>query len=404
VTMAVTATSAAPDGAVELPSRPAPVMHNSPSSPSKRRRVVAVLAKTAASRRPSMRTLVTLAALYIAALLSLLSSHTAQNAMIYLHWLTPPQSLAPLHTLAPYRLESSGRVVSAGHLRGWHILPPGAPFAPPPDLHSSVRDQYFDDRLRRKDANKRVVIFFHGNSGTRAFPFKRVDMLRMLAAHLSAHVVTFDYTGFGDSRGWPTETQFYADARAIFDWVAERTDADTTDIVVYGQSLGTFAAVQLAGSLCPLAPSLSPPVSAQCDNRLTAVVLDAPPASLLDASMSHPSLTLFQRLPRVQAMARATLYESHDSVLRASRVGAPMLVMHGERDTFIPIEQGRRIHAAAVAAGNDRAEFVMFPFAGHNNVNAAPDFLIVLDTFLAKYVKPLQCDGQGVAGKNSSHS
>lgn len=374
--------------------------------------------------------------------------------MIYLHWLRPPAALAPLDNLDVHRLSSYARVVRAGHLRGWHMLPPGPPFAPAPakglkkGQTDPERDAFFDRALRgaglSNDDNKqrsppRVVLFFHGNSGTRAFPFKRVDMLRQLNAHLQAHVVTFDYSGFGDSPGRPSELQFNRDAVAMYDWVMQRTAADA-EVILYGKSLGTFAAVHISVTFCPRSDSTVPvklqpkiegndiAVNMKLDsgardgdtasnsivqssdehdqrfsnlsryssiqdskcNRIRAVILDSPPASVLDASMSHPSVSIFSNLPRIYYLARRVLRDMHDSVLHVPRIDVPLLILHGEQDRIIPIEQGMRIHASAVAAGNRRAEFVSFPTAGHNNANSSPEFLIVLHNFLSKYLRPLR--------------
>jgi uncharacterized protein len=360
------------------------------------------LALTFASPLFSLRSLaMLLGGLYAGALLALLTSRRAQGLLVYLHWLRPPALLAPLDTLAPYRLDAVGRVINAGHLRGWHLLPPGPPFAPPhasdDRTFDSTRDRFFDEEMRRHP-NTRVVIFFHGNSGTRAFPFKRVDMLRLLGTSLHAHVVTFDYTGFGDSPGRPSEEQLYKDAYNVYKWVADRTSS-SAQIVLYGQSLGTFAVSHLASTVCPHAgeDEETPALDSNDENsnrachKLRAVVLDAPPACLYDASMSHASVALFRAMPFMRRITRAILHESHDSLKHCSMIAAPLLILHGEKDSLIPIDQGRRIHAAAIQAGNKHAFFVPFPNAGHNDVNAASNYLLVLSEFVSKFVASPPC-------------
>lgn len=65
----------------------------------------------------------------------------------------------------------------------------------------------------------KVLIFFHVNSGTRAFPPKLLHVQKLLNSHCRAHLLTLDYTEFGDSRlslfGEPSECSFLSDARAI---------------------------------------------------------------------------------------------------------------------------------------------------------------------------------------------
>lgn len=350
------------------------------------------------------------AAGYFSSLALLLFNQRAQNAIIFLHWLRPPAFLriAPLDNLMPWRLASSARVVVADSgIRGWHILPPGPPYPPvEPSLRaprfaaptcSSEREQFFDAALAAP-AGARVVIFFHGNSGTRGFPFKRVDMLRLLGAHLGAHVVTFDYSGFGDSPGLPSEAQLYRDARAAFDWVAARVNPTSAHIILYGQSLGTFAATHLASTLLPrqldeadlasgnddvLARVHSP--SLEVTSLLRALVLDAPPASVVDAAMTHPSCRIFRFIPRLRDIAAWALRNcALDNVRRAGEIDErlPILILHGECDSFIPIEQGRKVFEAARARGNPDVRLVEFPGVGHVNVNAAHNFLSVLTEFV----------------------
>lgn len=312
---------------------------------------------------------------YCALFVLLAFSHRAQTYIIYLHWVRPPSFLFPLSRLNPYRLASSARVVQQQHLRGWHLLPPGPPFVDGSERH-------FDHLLARPA--QRVVIFFHGSSGTRACPGKRVDTIRLLAAHFQAHIVTFDYSGFGDSGGRPSEEQLNADARSIFDWVQERVSEDT-DVIVYGQSLGTFAAVDLVAHLS----DKSAGVEAE-DIGTRVVILDAPPASLVDAALTHPVARPFRILPKTDSFFRYVLREKLDSTAKVQRIRIPLLILHGEQDAMITIQQGERLYEAALKGGNADVKFVRFPTCGHNNVNAAPEYLRVIHQFFEKHLSD-QC-------------
>lgn len=357
---------------------------------------------------------------YFGLLTALLFSRRVQNAVIFLNFLAPPAwtGIAPLHDLTRHRLAGTGRVVSAGGgIRGWHLLPPGPHQPLPPWGPESARTAFFDAALRRE--RSKVVVFFHGNSGTRAFPFKRVDMIRLLGAHLDAHVVTFDYSGFGDSPGLPSEKQLYADALATFAWVRERV-ADSAEVILYGQSLGTFAAVYLSSALFPASGSIGEESAGSCGSGegsavegliapgsgtsagaevVRALVLDAPPASLVDATLTHPSCRIFRLLPRTRELARWALFGSAlDNVARIQRLRAgavPTLLLHGKEDTFIPVEQGRRMAAAAQEAGIDLT-MVEFDGIGHVNVNGAEPFLRTLIKFLGKAL-PSGLIGQGTS-------
>lgn len=81
-----------------------------------------------------------------------------------------------------------------------------------------LRDSLFDCNLAQAE---RVVVYFHGNAGTRGTSF-RVEKIKQIAALLRAEVVVFDYRGFGDSDGFiPSEQGTLLDAQAMVQWVRD---------------------------------------------------------------------------------------------------------------------------------------------------------------------------------------
>ena len=220
---------------------------------------------------------------------------------------------------------------------------------------------------------ERVVLFFHGNSGTRACPPKRVALIKLLAAQLHAHVVTFDYSGFGDSGGRPSEAALYADARDMYEWVRKRT-SNEADIVVYGQSLGTFAAVDLMAHL------------SRVDDLPKGLILDAPPTSLIDAAMTHPVTLPFRIIPFVKRFMTWVLHDKLDSVEKIGEIRAPILILHGQEDAMIGVEQGRRLAEAARAAGCD-ITFVEFENCGHMDICGEETYLGNVHLFLGQILR-----------------
>ncbi|KAI0560774.1 hypothetical protein FGB62_100g18 [Gracilaria domingensis] len=194
-------------------------------------------------------------------------------------------------------------------------------------------------------------------------------MLQVLRAHLHAHVVTFDYSGFGDSPGSPSEEVLSLDASNMFSWLNERLHPSST-VIIYGQSLGTFAAVDLAANL-----------GTRRIERTCLLVLDAPPSSLVEAVMSHPIALPFRILPNMRAFLRLCLSEKLDNAAKISQVKLPTLILHGTNDRMITVEQGRCLYECAKRAGVD-VHFEEFATCGHNNVNSAPNYLQVVHRFV----------------------
>ena len=85
-----------------------------------------------------------------------------------------------------------------------------------------------------------VVLYFHGNKGNLLrWGFYYRDFTRY-----NYDFLAIDYRGFGKSEGEASEAGSYKDARAAYKWLLERYDA--SDIIIYGRSLGSGVACQLA--------------------------------------------------------------------------------------------------------------------------------------------------------------
>lgn len=203
--------------------------------------------------------------------------------------------------------------------------------------------------------------------------------MRLLSTHFHAHVVTFDCSGFADSSGTPCEKTLFADANQILQWACDRV-ADDADIIVYGQSLGTFPAVDLASQL-------SQQTLPESKYHVDALVLDAAPASLFSLALSHPVGFPLRILPRRRKILRCFLRERLNSHGKMANVNMPVLVLHGERDWIVPVAQSRALYNAAVQGGNTTAEFVVVPRCGHSNVNASSSLGVLLNKFLQKHLK-----------------
>jgi fermentation-respiration switch protein FrsA (DUF1100 family) len=163
-----------------------------------------------------------------------------------------------------------------------------------------------------------TFIVFNGNAGNRAY---RAPLASALRAR-NASVLLFDYRGYGENAGAPTETGLAADARAARAYVAARPDVDVSRLVYFGESLGTAVATTLA-----------------TEHRPSALVLRSPFTSMTDIGRVHYPL-----LP-----VRWLLRDRFASIDRIGRVRCPVLVIAGERDSIVPPDQSEQL-AKAVSA------------------------------------------------------
>lgn len=178
-----------------------------------------------------------------------------------------------------------------------------------------------------------TIVYCHGNARTLAHRAHKAR--RLLDAGYGVFLV--GYRGYGGNPGRPSETGLYADARAVVGWLLGREVA-AEKLVLYGESLGTGIATQLATEL----------------EELGGLVLEAPFTRLPD--LAPPYL-----LP---GFAPALMLDHYDSLAKIATVRAPLLVVHGEHDGVVPVAMGRRLLKAAPA----RAEGVFLAEAGHNNI------------------------------------
>lgn len=142
----------------------------------------------------------------------------AQSLLLYLNFIRFPfGDLTNLHRFGLSHARNIRMTTKDGViLKGYHLLP--AHLRHWGSDSAASRGVNYDQLLQDSD---RVIIYFHGNAATRAAPF-RLHAIKQMSYFMNSHVVTFDYRGFGDSQGWPTEEGTYLDGLAAVQWVLER--------------------------------------------------------------------------------------------------------------------------------------------------------------------------------------
>lgn len=179
---------------------------------------------------------------------------------------------------------------------------------------------------------KPTVVLFHGNGGHMGYRADKALALR----EAGYGVLLAGYRGYGPNDGSPTEQGLYADGRAALDFLVKE-GVSGQKVVLYGESLGSGVAVQLA-----------------TERRVGAVILEAPFTSIPDAAAFH-----YPWLP-----VRPLIHDRYDSLSKVSDVKAPLLIVHGEQDRVVPIHLGRALFAAA----NEPKTAAWLSAAGHNDL------------------------------------
>jgi fermentation-respiration switch protein FrsA (DUF1100 family) len=174
-----------------------------------------------------------------------------------------------------------------------------------------------------------TLLYFHGNAGSLETRIERIR--KYMARGLGVFMMT--YRGFGGSSGQPSEAANVADAKQAYDTLV-RKDVNPRDIIVYGESLGSGVAVQVAGA-----------------REVAGIVLDAPYTSMVDlAALHHPWIP-----------GRWFMTDRYETRRHIGAVSAPLLILHGEEDEIVPVAMGREVHALAPGSKTLKT----FPQAGH---------------------------------------
>jgi fermentation-respiration switch protein FrsA (DUF1100 family) len=182
-------------------------------------------------------------------------------------------------------------------------------------------------------ADSPVVLYFHGNGGALRY---RVARLRALTAD-GTGLVALSYRGYGGSSGKPSEAGLIEDAFAAHAFAVARYPA--AKLVVWGESLGSGVAVALAAQ-----------------RPVARVILEAPFASSVEiGAAAYPFVPV-----------RWLMKDQFRSDLRIGKVTAPVLILHGERDTIVPIASGERLFDLIKSP----KRFVRFPDGGHEDLSA----------------------------------
>ncbi len=161
-----------------------------------------------------------------------------------------------------------------------------------------------------------TLLFSHGNGGTISDRLEFVEMFKPMGLN----VLLYDYGGYGDSTGRPSEQRCYADARAMWHYLTVDKGIPASQIILFGESLGGGVTVNLATEVTP-----------------GAVVLQSTFLSI--AKRAHE---MFPIVP-----VRLFLRHHFDNAAKIGGIEAPILIVHSPDDTIIPYHHGKDLFALA---------------------------------------------------------
>jgi fermentation-respiration switch protein FrsA (DUF1100 family) len=163
----------------------------------------------------------------------------------------------------------------------------------------------------KSSKNKYTVLFFHGNAGELDNRIYKLNELK----NLNANYLIISWRGFSGNKGNPTENGLYNDARSAIRWL-EENGITKNRIILYGESLGTGVAVEVAQN-----------------EKFAGIILESPYTSIVDtAKIYYPYLPV-----------DLILKDKYLSLKKIKNIRSPILIMHGGLDRIVPVYMGKRL-------------------------------------------------------------
>ncbi|MFH1856592.1 MAG: alpha/beta hydrolase [Candidatus Omnitrophota bacterium] len=166
-----------------------------------------------------------------------------------------------------------------------------------------------------KENAEYTVLFCHGNAGNISHRLEKIVLLR----HANVNVFIIDYRGYGNSLGNPNEQGLYLDAQAAYDYLIKEKNIDASNIVLYGGSIGSAVAVELASR-----------------NEIGGLIIEGGFSSGRDiAKKFYPFLPAF------------LFGDKFNSLSKIKKNGAPKLFIHSRDDEVVPFSLAKKLYDTA---------------------------------------------------------
>ena len=182
------------------------------------------------------------------------------------------------------------------------------------------------------------VLLFHGN-GEVANDY---DFVAPIYFSRGMNLFVADYRGYGCSGGSPSFSSMVADAHHIFkgfEGILHEEDF-RGKVILMGRSLGSIPAIELAS---------------QYGDRVAGLIIESGFAS---------SLKLMSRLGLPQQVL-GIKDPGFPNQSKICTIRLPTLILHGERDSMIPLDQARDLFQSSAS---EKKRLVIIPEADHNDI------------------------------------
>ena len=161
----------------------------------------------------------------------------------------------------------------------------------------------------------KTILFLHGNAGSLENRIHKINHFK----DMNINFLLLAWRGFSGNNGYPTEKGIYEDARSAVRWLKNKGIVEE-NIIIYGESLGTGVATEIAQN-----------------KSFAGIILESPFTSMVDAGKSqYPFFPI-----------KLLLKDKYENDKKIKNIKSPILIIHGEVDKLVPFWMGKKMYELA---------------------------------------------------------
>ena len=168
---------------------------------------------------------------------------------------------------------------------------------------------------KKNSGDYKTILFLHGNAGTLENRIYKINHFK----NMNVNFLIIAWRGFSGNKGKPTEKGLYEDAKSALRWLANKGVKEES-IIIYGESLGTGVATEIAQN-----------------KNFAGVILETPFTSMVNVGK-----TKYPFFP-----VSFLLKDKYESDKKIKNIKSPIFIMHGEVDKIIPFWMGEKMYELA---------------------------------------------------------
>jgi pimeloyl-ACP methyl ester carboxylesterase len=263
-------------------------------------------------------------------LISLLYCPWIETCLIYFHWLSYPTHPILVNLAKPQAANLFFQGIANTtyiQIENINVLD---------NSSSTLGGWLISSNCSSSSSSPHYLLFFHGNAESRAYPvsLNRYSLFRN--PPICSHIIAFDYTGFGDSSGFPSVPQFYQDSLSLYRFATKTLKIPPQKIIFYAHSLGSAAVIQFLARYFQNASA----ASGELGEFPAGLILEAPFTSIAEVVLDYIPFSWLSDFQWVRDFLNQRIshkFESLRSIVHSSShaFDLPILILHGKQDFVI---------------------------------------------------------------------